>query len=326
MSSSTKRPKPKPGQMAGRANAGKKEDAPRTNGAAQPVSKSGAEANGKEAAATSAKPASATSTSKGVTGAANTKPASAAATSKAPQPATKSPPPSFSHSRRDQKRDEISRKLEERRLQRERERRSRLLRRWLSYGGAALVAVGIIAFIVVKIVTSPAQPPYLSGTTIDNIPCDQGEHLQVHYHVQLQMYVNGVQQPFPSDAGRQSTTNCFYWLHTHAGDGIVHVEVPADGTFTVGQFFDIWGQHLSTTQLLNSKVDSTHKMTIYVFNPTTDQLTNKNTSNPFTVSPPSNLQPYTGDPRKIQLKPNEVVYIELGTPVTPTAYSFAAGL
>lgn len=317
MSSSTKRPKPKSGQTAGRANAGKKEDAPQKNGA---------ESNGKETAATSAKPASATTTSKSATGAANTKPAGAVAPSKTPQPARKSPPPTFSNTRRDQKRDEISRKLEERRVQRERERRSRLLKRWLAFGGAALLAVGIIAFIVVKIVTSPALPPYQTGATIDGISCDQGEQSQVHYHVQLQMYVNGAQQTFPSDAGRQSNTGCFYWLHTHASDGIVHIEAPADGTYTVGQFFDIWGQHLSTTQLLNTKVDSTHKMTIYVFNPTSDQETNKDTNNPFTVSPPSNLQPYTGDPRKIQLKPNEVVYIEIGTVVAPQPYTFTAGL
>ena len=320
MSSSTKRPKPKSGQTAGRASAGKKEDAPQKNGATQPLSKPGAGSNGKETTA-----ASATVTSKGA-GASNTRPAGAVAPSKTLQPAKKSPPPAFSNTRRDQKRDEISRKLEERRVQRERERRSRLLKRWLAFGGAALLVVGIIAFIVVKIVTSAPLPPYQTGATIDNIPCDQGEHLQVHYHVQLQMYVNGAQQTFPSDAGRQSNTGCYYWLHTHAGDGLVHVEVPADGTFTVGQFFDIWGQPLSTTQLLNTKVDSTHKMTIYVFSPTADQLTNKDTNNPFTVSPPSNLQPYTGDPRKIQLKPNEVVYIEIGTVVAPTPYSFAAGL
>jgi hypothetical protein len=314
MSSSTKRPKPKSGQTAGRANAGQKEDAPQKTGATQPLSKPGAESNAKDAPAVTVKPASA----------ANTKPASTAALSKTPQPAKKSPPPAFSNPRRDQKRDEISRKLEERRLQRERERRSRLLKRWLGFGGAALLVVGIIAFIVVKIVTSVPLPPYLTGATIDNIPCDQLEQTQVHYHAELQMYVNGVQQTFPSDAGRPAT--CFYWLHTHNPDGIIHVEAPADGTYNLGQFFDIWGQHLSTTQLLNNKVDSTHKLTIYVFNPTTDQLTNKDTNNPFTVSPPSNITPYTGDPRKIQIKPNEVIYVEYGTVVAPTPYSFAAGL
>ena len=320
MSSSTKRPKPKSGQTASKASAGKKEDA------AQPVAKAGAQATSKEATAASTKPANALSTNKSATSAANTKVTSATASSKRPQPVVKSPPPSFSNARRDQKREEINRKMEERRLQRERERRSRTMRRWAIYSGTGLLVAGIIAFIVVKIVTSPALPPYQTGATIDGISCDQGEHSQVHYHAELEIYVNGVQQAFPSDAGRPSSVGCFYWLHTHASDGVVHIEALADGTYTVGQFFDIWGQHLSTTQLLNNKVDSSHKLTIYVFNPTAGEESNKDTNNPFTVSPPSDLQPYTGDPRKIQLKPNEVIYLEYGTPVTPQPYSFAAGL
>ncbi len=320
MSSSTKRPKPKPGQPAGKASSGKKENV------MQPVAKAGSESNGKATTAANTKPASTTATSKGAAGAANTKVSSATASSKTPQSAAKSPPPSFSTIKRDQKRDEISRKLEERRLQRERERRSRMLRNWAIYGGTGLLVAGIIAFIVVKILTSPALPPYQTGATIDGISCDQGEHLQVHYHVQLQMYVNGVQQPFPSDAGRQATTGCYYWLHTHLSDGIIHVEVPADGTYTVGQFFDIWGQHLSTTQFLTNKVDSSHKLTIYTYTPTSDQISNKDPNNPFTVTPPADLQPYTGDPRKIQLKPYELIYIEYGTPlVTPQPFSFPAG-
>lgn len=319
MSSSTKRPKPKPGQTAGKASSGKKEDAK------QPVAKSGAGSNGKETTAANTKSASTTTTGKGAAGAANTKVTSATASSKTPQPAAKSPPPSFSTIKRDQKRDEISRKLEERRLQRERERRSRLLRRWAIYGGTGLLVAGIIAFIVVKIVTSPTLPPYQTGATIDGITCDQGEHSQVHYHAELQMYVNGVQQPFPSDAGRPSSAGCYYWLHTHASDGIVHIEALADGTYTVGQFFDIWGQHISSTQLFNNKVDSTHKLTIYVYTPSSDQISNKDPNSDFTVTPPSNLQPYTGDPRKIQLKPYELIYIEYGTPVTPQPFSFPAG-
>jgi hypothetical protein len=318
MSSSTKRPKPKPGQTAGKASTGKKEDA------TQPVTKAGAGSNGKETTAANTKPASATTTGKGAAGTANTKVTSATASSKKPQSAAKSPPASFSTIKRDQKRDEISRKLEERRLQRERERRSRLLRRWAIYGGTGLLVAGIIAFVIVKIVTSPALPPYQTGATIDGIPCET-EQQQAHYHAHLEMYVNGVQQPFPSDAGRQSTTGCFYWLHTHLSDGIVHIEAPADGTYTVGQFFDIWGQHLSTTQFLNNKVDSTHKLTIYVYAPSSDQISNKDPNNDFKVTPPSDLQPYTGDPRKIQLKPYELIYIEYGTPVTPQPFSFPAG-
>ena len=34
------------------------------------------------------------------------------------------------------------------------------------------------------------------------------------------------------------------WLHTHAADGIIHTESPVKRTYTLGDFFDIWGQPL----------------------------------------------------------------------------------
>ncbi len=35
---------------------------------------------------------------------------------------------------------------------------------------------------------------------------------------------------------------CFYWLHTHTEDGIIHIESPVQRTFTLGHFFAIWGR------------------------------------------------------------------------------------
>ena len=46
------------------------------------------------------------------------------------------------------------------------------------------------------------------------------------------------------------TGSCFYWLHVHADDGIIHIESPSTTqTFTLGQFFAEWGGPLSTTQV-----------------------------------------------------------------------------
>ena len=39
--------------------------------------------------------------------------------------------------------------------------------------------------------------------------------------------------------------SCFSWLHTHASDGIIHIESPVKRTFTLGDFFDLWSQPLS---------------------------------------------------------------------------------
>lgn len=59
----------------------------------------------------------------------------------------------------------------------------------------------------------------------------------------------GVAPPYKAQltpAGRfVSAASCFTWLHTHAADGIVHVESPVKRTCTLGEFFDIWGQPLT---------------------------------------------------------------------------------
>lgn len=42
---------------------------------------------------------------------------------------------------------------------------------------------------------------------------------------------------------------CFYWLHTHIGEGIMHIESPIQRAFTLDDCFDIWGQPLSAAQV-----------------------------------------------------------------------------
>jgi hypothetical protein len=39
------------------------------------------------------------------------------------------------------------------------------------------------------------------------------------------------------------------WLHTHALDGIIHIEAPKLQTFKLGQFFAVWGVKLSKAGL-----------------------------------------------------------------------------
>ena len=42
---------------------------------------------------------------------------------------------------------------------------------------------------------------------------------------------------------------CIYWLHTHAPDGVIHVESPTQRIYTLGDFFDEWHQPLSANQV-----------------------------------------------------------------------------
>jgi hypothetical protein len=250
--------------------------------------------------------------------------------SKAPPSFAKAAPPrAQTTTKRDQKRDgrreELSRKIEERRLQREREERNRTLRRWAIFGIPSAAVIILVGILIYNALFGPGVAAYQKGDTIDGVVCNTTEQLTSHYHAHLMIFVNGQEQPIPTDVGRQTPT-CLYWLHTHPiqnDDGVIHIESPDTRTFTLKQFFDVWGQDLTKTSLLGKKIDDAHKLTVYVYAPT-DQPTDD--QQPFTVTPPSDLQAYTDDPTQIVLKPHELIVLEYGGPVVPPSpWQFVAG-
>jgi hypothetical protein len=129
----------------------------------------------------------------------------------------------------------------------------------------------------------PSAPPLAdlgkaaTGQDVDGIRCETNEQVAYHIHAHLAIYVDGKprQVPFgigiPDPVTQQAngypfvvSGKCFYWLHTHVADGVIHVESPSQRAYTLGQFFDIWGQPLtnmevgpvtgSVTALYNGKV------------------------------------------------------------------------
>ena len=97
-----------------------------------------------------------------------------------------------------------------------------------------------------------------AGQAIDGIGCSTSEQTLFHIHTHLTIFVDGktagqvpagigipgaVAAPTPpgpfAGSGR-----CFYWLHTHAADGIIHIESPVKRAYTLGDFFDEWRQPL----------------------------------------------------------------------------------
>ncbi len=88
---------------------------------------------------------------------------------------------------------------------------------------------------------------FLSGLPIDGVRCDRAEGTKLHIHEHLLLYNRASQVTVPSLIGIPPGADCFYWLHTHNDDGIIHVESPVLRTFTLGQFFAIWGEPLSST-------------------------------------------------------------------------------
>jgi hypothetical protein len=96
------------------------------------------------------------------------------------------------------------------------------------------------------------------GHSVDGISAAAAEQLAFHIHAHLTIFVAGRPRQIPYGVGIapplevESTPqglfavggNAFFWLHTHAADGIIHIESPIERTYTLGNFFDIWNEPL----------------------------------------------------------------------------------
>jgi len=105
-----------------------------------------------------------------------------------------------------------------------------------------IVIIGVVAALLIKPVS--AQP-------IDGIECNINEFATYHVHAHLDVFIDGKPQQVPERIGIMSSPSCFYWLHTHTTDGIIHIEAPATKTFTLGQFIDIWNQTRHTAPVFD---------------------------------------------------------------------------
>jgi hypothetical protein len=165
----------------------------------------------------------------------------------------------------------------------------------------------------------PKAPP-LTGTAtkttgqqVDGIGCQTSEQTIFHIHAHLTVFVNGSPRQVPAGIGIPgakaqqtpqgpfiATGNCFYWLHTHAADGIVHIESPVHRTYVLGDFFDEWGQPLGPGQVGPVKG---HVTAIY------------------------NGKVYQGSPRNIPLNAHAQIQLEIGTPlIAPESITWPSGL
>jgi hypothetical protein len=129
-------------------------------------------------------------------------------------------------------------------------------------------------------------PPPIAG-----ISCDRMEGQRLHIHQHLVILDHGKEVPIPSDVGQRPLTNCLYWVHTHTPDGIIHIEAPQDRAFTLGDFFQVWGQPLSKNEAATAHAAKGSALKVWV-----------------------NGKPYLGDPGRIRLESHTDVVIEAGPP------------
>lgn len=168
----------------------------------------------------------------------------------------------------------------------------------------------------VPIPSAPVLTGTSAGTTgqaIDGISCQTSEQTVFHIHTHLTIFVNGKPRQVPPAIGipgavAQQTSagpfigsgTRFYWLHTHAADGIIHIESPVQRVYTLGEVFDEWGQPLGPAQAGPAKG---HITAIY------------------------NGRAYRGNPRDIPLAAHAQIQLEVGSPlVAPTSITWPSGL
>lgn len=143
------------------------------------------------------------------------------------------------------------------------------------------------------------------GQDVDGIKCQGSEQLAYHIHQHLFILVDGQPQTVPAYVGIPGAPvlpRCIYWLHTHDTSGVIHVESPVQALYTLGQFFDIWGQPLSSAYVATHPVIG-GRLSVFV-----------------------DGRQYSGDPRDIPLDAHTQIVLEIGQPVTPPQFTFPAGL
>lgn len=113
-------------------------------------------------------------------------------------------------------------------------RRLSLFFQWLIVAGIGLSLVFLIRL----------HPQQSTTAPVDQISCDQGEQLAFHNHAHLSIFIDGQMVTIPATIGI-AADGCLYWLHTHAPDGIIHMEAPQSQSFELGNFLDIWKQRFS---------------------------------------------------------------------------------
>jgi hypothetical protein len=148
---------------------------------------------------------------------------------------------------------------------------------------------------------------------INGISCDALESTIFHIHIHLAVFFDNEEQQIPfgigiaqpwqvsdSDEGPFVDDGaCFYWIHTHTEDGIVHIESPVRRAFTLGDFFAVWQQPLSATQVGPKQ----GQVIVYV----------------------NGQRDSTADPSAIRLISHQRIQLDVGADIPPYQFDFPPG-
>ena len=147
------------------------------------------------------------------------------------------------------------------------------------------------------------------GQPVDNLLCSRTPGSAELANTRLTIYVNGQQAGIPVGIGSvappqpgvaalasNGQTTCLYPLNVPEVGNIIHVASSTNHTYTLGEFFDIWGQPLSRSQVADYTSAPGRALAFYVFD--ADE----------------NMHTYAGNPRAIPLLEHETIVIVYNSP------------
>lgn len=142
---------------------------------------------------------------------------------------------------------------------------------------------------------------------IVGLPALQEEGSALHIHQHLDIFIHGKSIPVPAAIGFNARERFISPIHTHDSNGVIHIESPTVQTFTLGQFFDIWGVRWNLNCIGAYCEDQQNTIKVFV-----------------------NGEAVPGDPRLIALSDHPIIVITYGTsqelpnPI-PSSYVFPPG-
>jgi hypothetical protein len=168
----------------------------------------------------------------------------------------------------------------------------------------------------------PAPSDAMDRTRLAGLTPETHEFVFLHVHSHLDVFVNGKPVRVPAGIGIDihdpavhrfraqdgslgyggispaCTVPCISPLHTHFPDGVLHTEAKKNEFNSLGQFFTEWNVRLDR-KCVGGYCRPRAPVTIYV-----------------------NGDPYSGDPRDIQLEDRKEIAIVIGTPPSQIPSSF----
>lgn len=209
------------------------------------------------------------------------------------------------------------------------------LRRRLSLGAFCLVASLLIAFAVVSSYKAgqETRPTAMSGGALGAVsgqgsnslppwplPADVPARVDAaglnlgamgmaeHYHAHLDILIDGMPSPVSPNLGVDPLSGAMSAVHTHAGDGIIHIEAGTKGQpYTLGQLFTEWDVQLSSDKIGSLTSGGTKSISAYV-----------------------NGKRFAGNPALIRLSEHQQIALVYGTAAdqikVPTNFTFDKGL